>query len=145
MITKPLPTHYIDTYFSINTDGMIFRTDRRNSNGSLDKDGYLILKIKGKQFKAHRVAYYLYHKIDILGVIDHIDKDILNNRECNLRDISQSLNAFYVTKQVNKDTGEIGIYLDKYTKGLLKKYTTRVGGKLHRFLTLEEAIKFKNK
>jgi len=53
---------HINNYFSINEDtGEIKRTDRRNSNGSLDKDGYLIYKIKSKQIKSHRLAWYLYY------------------------------------------------------------------------------------
>jgi hypothetical protein len=48
---------YIKKYFIYNQDGTFTRTDRKNSNGSLDKDGYLIIKIKGKQYKAHRLVY----------------------------------------------------------------------------------------
>ena len=49
---------YILKHFSYK-DGVISRDDRKNSYGSLDKDGYLIIKVKGKQFKAHRIAWLL--------------------------------------------------------------------------------------
>ncbi len=51
---------YIKQHFDYNADtGEIIRTDRKNSNGSFDNDGYLILKIKGEQYKAHRIAWFL--------------------------------------------------------------------------------------
>lgn len=54
--------NYLNKYFSIDTEtGLITRRDRRNSNGSIDKDGYLILKIKRNQYKAHRIAWFLYY------------------------------------------------------------------------------------
>lgn len=43
--------------------GKIDRLNRKNSNGSYDKDGYLIIKFKGRQYKAHRLAWLLYYGI----------------------------------------------------------------------------------
>lgn len=42
----------------------------------------------------------------------------------------------------NKNTNEIGIYIDN-TKGLKKKYATSYNGKTYRFYTLDEAIQFR--
>ena len=48
---------YIRKHFTYNPDtGIITRNDRSNSNGSYDKDGYLIIKVKTRQIKAHRIA-----------------------------------------------------------------------------------------
>ena len=119
--------------------GKIIRTDRRNSNGSYDKDGYLIYKIKGKQIKAHRLAWFLCNGYMPKGELDHINRNRTDNRIENLREADRKIQAHNTTRKINKDTGEIGIYLDKTTKGLLAKYTFKFGGKTYRCRTLQEA------
>jgi hypothetical protein len=122
--------------------GEITHLLRSNSNGSFDKDGYLILKIKGKQYKSHRLAYAKYYNKIPTGVIDHINRIKTDNRIENLRDTTQKINCSNVDRLPNKDTGVVGIYIDK-TKGLRKNYATRVNKKTYRFSTLQEAIIFK--
>lgn len=132
---------YIKEHFTIQ-DGVIHRDDRKNSEGSLDKDGYLIIKVKTKQFKAHRIAWLLYYGRFPEKEIDHINGNRLDNRKENLREsnrVEQCRNRLYVP---NKQTGEIGIYID-HTKGLKKKYATKVNCKSYRFHTLEEAKAFR--
>lgn len=121
-------------------NGIITRDDRKNSTGSLDKDGYLILKIKGKQFKAHRVAWLLNYGCFPSNELDHINRIRTDNRIENLREsnrVEQVANRYVPT---NKETGVIGIYIDK-TKGLKKKYTFKVKAKTYRCYSLEDAIK----
>ena len=131
-------------YISYNhLTGEIIRLDRKKANGSIDKDGYLILKIKGFQFKSHRLAYVKYYNKIPNGVIDHINRNKLDNRIENLRDVSQAKNVLNKDFIPNKDTGVIGVYLDKCTKGLLKKYTSRFNGKTFRFYTIQDAINFR--
>ena len=50
---------YIKEYFTID-NGEITRKDRKGGEGSLDKDGYLIIKVKGHQIKSHRLAWFLF-------------------------------------------------------------------------------------
>lgn len=134
---------YIKANFSYNPDtGLITRFDRKNSNGSYDSYGYLILKIKGVQYKAHRIAWFLYYGEFPKNNIDHINHVRDDNRIKNLRDVTQKVNNRNNTKKINKDTGEIGISLDK-TKGLKKKYVVSYEKKIHRFYTIEEAINFR--
>lgn len=133
---------YIKKYFKY-SDGKIIRTDRKNSAGSYDKNGYLILKIKGKQFKAHRVVWFLCNGYFPNEEIDHINRVRDDNRIENLRLSNRKEQAANTTKKVNPDTGVVGIYLDKTTRGLLAKYTFRFGKKSYRFRKLEDAIKAK--
>ena len=130
---------YIKKHFQLHEDGSITRTDRANSNGSYDNDGYLILKIKGKQYKAHRVAYALYYGHFPKGEIDHINRNRSDNRIENIRVVDRETNLKNVTKKPNKDTGVVGIHLTKMDS-LKKKYTFKLKGKTHRFYSLEEAI-----
>ena len=133
---------YILQHFKY-SDGILYRDDRKGSNGSLDKDGYLIIKIKGRQFKAHRIVWFLckgkFPKLEI----DHIDRNRLNNKIENLREVDRQGNVDNRTLYPNKDTGVVGIYKDKATKGLKAVYTFKLKGKTYRFKTLQEAIKEK--
>lgn len=134
---------YIRKYFIYCPDGTFIRTDRRNSTGSLDKDGYLIIKIKTRQYKTHRLVYAYFNGKFPAHEIDHINRIRTDNRIENLRDATREVNTNNVIKRINKDTGVIGIYLDKATKGLKKKYTFRYKGRPYRFYTLEDAIEAK--
>ena len=100
---------YIFKHFKYNKDGTITRDDRKNSLGSYDKDGYLILKIKGKQFKAHRIAWLLNYGEFPKGEIDHINRCRTDNRIENLiplREIIEIINNGKLTfwdKRVEQD------------------------------------------
>lgn len=131
---------YINQYFVYNSDGSITRTDRKNSNGSYDKDGYLIMKIKGKQYKAHRIVYALCNGVMPGMEIDHINRIRKDNRIENLRQVTRQQNVMNTTRYPNKETGVIGVHLDK-TRFLKKNYATRLGGKYLRFSTVFEAVK----
>lgn len=129
--------------FSYNADtGELTRLDRRNGSGSVDVYGYLILKIKGRQYKAHRVAWYLHYGEFPCGVIDHINGNKLDNRISNLRDVSQLENNRNAQIKPNRQTQAKGVWVDR-TKGLVSNFATRIEGKSFRFKTLREAVKFR--
>ena len=77
---------YIKTYFKYNKNGTLSRTDRKGGNGSLDKDGYLIIKVKGKQFKAHRIVWLLNKGNFPKNELDHKNRNRTDNRIENLRE-----------------------------------------------------------
>lgn len=132
---------YIKNNF-VYDDGKIIRTDRKNSDGSLDKDGYLIIKVKGKKIRAHRIVWLLNYGNFPENELDHKNRNRLDNRIENLREsdrIQQNNNKEFIP---NKQTGKIGIYIDK-TKGLKKKYATKIKKRTYRFYTIEEAIRWR--
>ena len=123
---------YIKKYFTVDENGKIHRSDRKNSNGSLDTYGYLILKIKGKQYKAHRVAWLLYYGAWPKDIIDHIDGDKLNNKKSNLRDVKCLVNVINTKRNIG---------CDNTTKGLRAKYNFQFNKKTYRFRSEKEATK----
>lgn len=136
--------NYLSQHFKYKKNGTIERSDRKNATGSLDKDGYLILKIKGKQHKAHRVIYAMHNGRLPTGEIDHINGIRNDNRIENLRQATRVENIDNTNRVANKQTGEIGIYIDN-TKGLKKKFTTKLGGKMFRFYSITDALDVRKK
>ena len=60
--------------------------------GNVMQNGYRKIKIDGKQYLTHRIAWLLYYGKWPDGDIDHIDGNPLNNKIKNLRDVSHSVN-----------------------------------------------------
>ena len=137
---------YIKEHFQYdNQTGLLSRNDRKGGLGSVDKDGYLIIKVKGKQFKYHRVVWLLCYGQFPKKELDHIDRNKLNNRIENLREADRQLQIENQKPIINKDTKEQHIYLDKSTKGLKARYVVRKRHKTYRFRDIEEAKKMRDK
>lgn len=133
----------IDNFIYNSNTGELIRTTRKNSNGSLDKFGYLIIKFNGKQYKAHRLIWLYCNKELPNNVIDHINGIKNDNRIDNLREVDFLVNAQNHNKKPNEITGYVGIYKDVTTKGLKKQYTTQFNNKTFRFAILEDCVEFR--
>lgn len=73
--------------------------------GSKNSDGYLHAKINRTLLKVHRIVW-LFHKGSWpTGVIDHINRNKLDNRIENLRDATVELNNINKDLQKNNKTG----------------------------------------
>lgn len=133
----------IDNFTYNSNTGELIRTTRKNSNGSLDKFGYLIIKFNGKQYKAHRLIWLYCNKELPNNVIDHINGIKNDNRIDNLREVDFLVNAQNHNKKSNEITGYVGIYKDETTKRLKSKFTTQFNNKRFRFATLEDCVEFR--
>lgn len=133
---------YIMQHFTYHPDGTLSRDDRKSSNGSYDKYGYLIVKVKGKQFKAHRIVWLLHHGVFPNGELDHKNRNRSDNRIENIREATRKMQVENRTVLPNPDTGVVGIHIDN-TKGLKAKYAFSHKGKTYRFRTLDEAKEMK--
>ena len=136
---------YILANFQYHADGTITRSDRKNSNGFYDKDGYLKVKVKKKALLVHRVVWLLNHGDFPRLEIDHINRNKTDNRIENLREATRWENNINKEFKVNPTTGVVGIAYDTSTKGLLARYTFRCCGKTYRFRKLEDAVREKER
>ncbi len=76
--------HWKDSYF---------RSAIGTLAGSVDKDGYIAIRFGGKCYRAHRLAWLYVYGAMPNGVIDHINGVRDDNRICNLRDVTHSVNS----------------------------------------------------
>lgn len=61
--------------------------------GSVNSRGYRTIKVDGRYYKAHRLAFLYVTGHWPSGVVDHINWDTDDNRWANLRDVSQAVNS----------------------------------------------------
>lgn len=91
-----------------------------NIAGSLDVRGYWIIKINRKQYKAHRLAWFIVYGEFPDGELDHIDMVKTNNSISNLRIVTRSFNNTNKGLQKNNTTGSRGVYRygDRWTASI---------------------------
>lgn len=70
---------------------------------------YHMVNLCGKQYKTHRLIYLMHHG-NLPELIDHIDRDKLNNRIENLRASNKSLNAI---NSKRSDAGGVSYRADR--------------------------------
>ena len=91
---KPLPNGY-EELFALSPDspsGAVWRATGRPLGG-VDTQGYWVFKFNGDRFKVHRLVLALHTGGDRPSrLVDHIDRDKLNNDPRNLRWVEPSEN-----------------------------------------------------
>lgn len=75
-------------------------------------NGYYSGSLFGKKYKAHRIIWKFVYGEDPL-TIDHINGNKLDNRVCNLRNVSQAENARNSSKSKSNSSGCVGVVFDK--------------------------------
>ena len=81
--------------------------DRFGAN--IDSKGYFRACLLGKQYRTHRLAWLHYYGELPKGMIDHINRDRLDNRVANLRLADATLNARNISGQCNNTSGFRGV------------------------------------
>ncbi len=100
--------------------GIFTRTQKRNSFGGKAfvgasagtiKDGYVVIGIARRQYRAHRLAWVLMTGEDVPRgkLLDHINRDRSDNRWENLRLVDRSLNNHNSDPHRNNTSGVKGV------------------------------------
>lgn len=77
--------------------------------GSIDKYGYKILHINGKNYKVHKLIF-LYHNGYLPKTINHIDRNKLNNNIENLQEVNDSVNNYINSVKSNSKSKVKNVY-----------------------------------
>lgn len=97
---KPLPPiDRLEKLFLVEDGKLINRISRGNTKagrevGALTPTGYLTVRIDRSDYRVHRIIWALTHRRDPgHALVDHVDRNKLNNHPSNLRLLSKQLNA----------------------------------------------------
>ena len=60
--------------------------------GATDTGGYRVIRVDGRLYKAHRLAWLYTYGVWPVGLLDHVNRVPGDNRICNLREATQSEN-----------------------------------------------------
>jgi hypothetical protein len=122
-----------DTLFEY-FDGKLFNKVSRGSvkageeAGYIAEDGYRRVCVSGKYHYIHKIVYFLnFGEIPDGYVVDHIDRNKLNNNLDNLRLATKRQNQFNKTRQKNGTSVYKGVWYDS-VKGYWKA-SIRLEGK----------------
>lgn len=91
------------------TGNLVWNKNNRVA-GTLRKNGYIQIKVNGKFYYAHRIAWLLMFGAFPKYEIDHIDGDKSNNKRDNLRDVHHATNLSNRHRKSSKNTNSyIGV------------------------------------
>lgn len=91
--------------------------------GCKDDKGYVVIKIGGKVYKAHRLAFLHVEGAWPSADVDHRDLDPSNNRWSNLRDVSRLQNNVNIRSAAGSVSEYLGVYMVPKRR---KKWAARI-------------------
>lgn len=98
--------------------------------GSKVKKGYLLIRLRRKQYLAHRLAWFWMTGEWPKTLIDHKNTNKTDNRWLNLRQASNSENLLNRGRNANNTSGFKGVSLNK-SNGRFEAYLTIQGKRKH--------------
>ena len=126
MKPKPIPINKVRDIFSYD-DGRLLREGGREV-GWKSSAGYLIADLDRKKYLVHRLIWAL-HYDEVPDLIDHVDRDKLNNKIENLRASSKSDNNVNSGLRVDNKSGVTGVSYCKRTKRYEVYYKNKFYGR----------------
>lgn len=83
-------------------DGLLISRLTGNILCNMDRDGYIRVRVDGREHRAHRVIWEMFNGPIPEGMlVDHIDRDVYNNRIENLRLVTRQQNNANTGKKPN--------------------------------------------
>jgi hypothetical protein len=86
------------------------RTKAGTRAGAVEAQGYTVIKIDGRTYKAHRLAWLITYGQWPENQIDHIDRCRANDRLSNLREVSISTNCRNRGARTDNTSGVPGVH-----------------------------------
>lgn len=127
---------------------LYWKTDRGSNRlkgkiaGHLDSNGYVVIGVNYRLYKAHRIAWVLFYGGPPENEIDHKDGNSANNKISKIRDVPHSTNLLNAKLQLNNTSGIKGVSFDK--KSLKWRARIQTGNQISRnlgfFASKQEAI-----
>jgi hypothetical protein len=129
-------------------DGHLYWRKRSNAKvaagqtaGTVNASGYCVITINGKKIHAHRLIW-LWHYETLPLMVDHINRDTLDNRIENLREADYVRNAYNSKLKSDNTSGVKGVsWCNTFSRWVVQLYANKpkVTGRFKRF---EEAVEF---
>ena len=119
---EPLSIEYLRQIFSYDPNRGVLIWEKDNSRrgagkiaGCKSKDGYIVVRHDGRQYRAHRIIWALHHGAWPAGDLDHINCDKTDNRIDNLRPCDDTQNQRNVPAKVGSSSYKgVGLYKGKW-------------------------------
>src|SRR5690606_15220653 len=109
-MSKELVQELRDT-FEYHPDGYLIRKKNKKPCGqhANHNKGYALVWVNGRLLLAHRIIYAIVHGKTPEGEIDHINRNRIDNRIENLRDVSHSDNMHNYPMPETNTSGFVGV------------------------------------
>ena len=79
------------------------------NSGSINSDGYSLIYVAHRRYKAQHLAWVYIHGRLPVGQIDHIKHNRSDNRLCNLREVSKGENLKNKSRYASNTSGITGV------------------------------------
>jgi len=88
----------------------LWRNDKLGTPNKVDSHGYLVVRFQKKYYKAHRIAWFLQTGEQPPVMVDHRNRQRLDNRWDNLRAADASVNGTNAKVRKDNVSGATGVY-----------------------------------
>lgn len=137
--------HYDPNTGYITRTSSVSNVKRGDIAGGKTEQGYIRIRVDGKKYLGHRLAWlYVYGRWP-RDQIDHINHDRADNRLENLREVSSQTNCRNQSVRPDNNSGFTGISWDK-DAGKWKSQIVALGKKINlgRYSDISDAVKVRS-
>lgn len=120
------------------------RVKKGSPAGTLQRSGFIHIRIDGEQHNAHRLAYFYMKGYWPEHEIAHINKNKSDNRWANIRHVTRSQNMVSRRRNSNNTSGHRNICLNKTTKEWQVHISRESVLYRKNFRELEDAIRWRD-
>lgn len=90
-----------------------FTRSKKGASINTKSNGYYLVRIYGKKYGVHRIIWLYVYGYFPENEIDHIDRNGINNKLSNLREVSRQCNMRNTGLSINNKSGVTGVRFNK--------------------------------